>query len=150
MQQYRYTTQPDGLWGNDDYGTLSSWFVLSALGLYPEVRCVGVLMALLRVLIFCFCDILPSIRSAVLKPVCGHSSSLPQCHGVPHRRRGRVDHADTGSQHSGPEQQCARDSCREHPCQWPATVPTSCFPRWCVLAVWKTSVCCRNGRVVIN
>jgi len=31
----RYGTEQDGLDGNDDGGTLSSWYVLSALGLYP-------------------------------------------------------------------------------------------------------------------
>ena len=30
-----YTDQPDGVPGNDDGGTLGSWFVLSAAGLYP-------------------------------------------------------------------------------------------------------------------
>lgn len=30
-----YSDQPDGVAGNDDGGTLGSWFVLSALGLYP-------------------------------------------------------------------------------------------------------------------
>ena len=31
----RYGTGPDGLDGNDDAGTLSAWYVLSALGIYP-------------------------------------------------------------------------------------------------------------------
>jgi len=31
----RYGLGPDGLDGNDDAGTLSAWYVLSALGLYP-------------------------------------------------------------------------------------------------------------------
>ena len=31
----RYGTGPDGLDGNDDGGTLSAWYVLSAIGLYP-------------------------------------------------------------------------------------------------------------------
>lgn len=30
-----YSTDPGGLPGNDDLGTLSSWFVFSAMGLYP-------------------------------------------------------------------------------------------------------------------
>lgn len=38
-----YDTAPDGYPGNDDLGTLSSWYVLGALGLYPEVPGVGVL-----------------------------------------------------------------------------------------------------------
>jgi predicted alpha-1,2-mannosidase len=38
-----YDTSPDGYPGNDDLGTLSSWYVLGALGLYPEVPGVGVL-----------------------------------------------------------------------------------------------------------
>ncbi len=37
------TPRPDGYPGNDDLGTLSSWYVLGALGLYPEVPGVGVL-----------------------------------------------------------------------------------------------------------
>ena len=31
----RFSTEPDGLDGNDDGGTLSAWYVFSALGLYP-------------------------------------------------------------------------------------------------------------------
>lgn len=31
----RFSTAPDGLDGNDDGGTLSSWYVFSALGFYP-------------------------------------------------------------------------------------------------------------------
>ncbi|HXS47983.1 MAG TPA: GH92 family glycosyl hydrolase [Solirubrobacterales bacterium] len=38
-----YDTSPDGYPGNDDLGTLSSWYVLGALGLYPEVPGVGLL-----------------------------------------------------------------------------------------------------------
>lgn len=38
-----YGTAPAGYPGNDDLGTLSSWYVLGALGLYPEVPGVGVL-----------------------------------------------------------------------------------------------------------
>jgi len=32
---HKYSTRYDGLDGNDDAGTLSAWYVLSALGLYP-------------------------------------------------------------------------------------------------------------------
>lgn len=38
-----YDTSPGGYPGNDDLGTLSSWHVLGALGLYPQVPGVGVL-----------------------------------------------------------------------------------------------------------
>jgi predicted alpha-1,2-mannosidase len=38
-----YDTSPDGYPGNDDLGTLSSWYVLGALGLYPEVPGVDML-----------------------------------------------------------------------------------------------------------
>jgi predicted alpha-1,2-mannosidase len=38
-----FTTAPDGYPGNDDLGTLSSWYVFAALGLYPEVPGVGLL-----------------------------------------------------------------------------------------------------------
>jgi predicted alpha-1,2-mannosidase len=31
----KFTMQPDGIPGNDDYGTMSSWFMFSALGFYP-------------------------------------------------------------------------------------------------------------------
>ncbi|MBJ7904158.1 GH92 family glycosyl hydrolase [Streptomyces sp. DSM 110735] len=31
-----YTTGPGGLPGNDDLGTMSAWYVFSALGIYPE------------------------------------------------------------------------------------------------------------------
>jgi predicted alpha-1,2-mannosidase len=38
-----YDASPDGYPGNDDLGTLSSWYVFGALGLYPEVPGVGLL-----------------------------------------------------------------------------------------------------------
>ena len=38
-----FDTAPAGYPGNDDLGTLSSWYVFGALGLYPEVPGVGVL-----------------------------------------------------------------------------------------------------------
>lgn len=38
-----YGTAPDGYPGNDDLGTLSSWYVFGALGLYPEIPGTGVL-----------------------------------------------------------------------------------------------------------
>ena len=34
--QTHYTIYSSGISGNDDYGTMSSWFVWSALGLYPD------------------------------------------------------------------------------------------------------------------
>ena len=36
-----FTSKPDGIPGNDDLGEMSSWYVFSALGLYPEVPGVG-------------------------------------------------------------------------------------------------------------
>jgi putative alpha-1,2-mannosidase len=33
--KYRYTTDPDGLPGNDDYGTMSAWYTFGAIGFYP-------------------------------------------------------------------------------------------------------------------
>jgi predicted alpha-1,2-mannosidase len=36
-----FTAKPDGLPGNDDLGGLSSWYVWSALGLYPAIPGVG-------------------------------------------------------------------------------------------------------------
>jgi predicted alpha-1,2-mannosidase len=38
-----YDTSPSGYPGNDDLGSLSSWYVFGALGLYPEVPGVGLL-----------------------------------------------------------------------------------------------------------
>jgi putative alpha-1,2-mannosidase len=38
-----YGALPEGYPGNDDLGTLSSWYVFGALGLYPEVPGVGLL-----------------------------------------------------------------------------------------------------------
>jgi len=35
LMENKYTTQPDGLPGNDDYGTMSAWFIWGALGFYP-------------------------------------------------------------------------------------------------------------------
>jgi len=32
---HRYNTKPDGIPGNDDYGTLSAWLVFSGVGIYP-------------------------------------------------------------------------------------------------------------------
>jgi putative alpha-1,2-mannosidase len=37
IQTELFTTQPGGLPGNDDAGSLSSWYVFSALGIYPEI-----------------------------------------------------------------------------------------------------------------
>jgi predicted alpha-1,2-mannosidase len=34
--EHKYGTSYDGIDGNDDAGTLSAWYVLSALGIYPE------------------------------------------------------------------------------------------------------------------
>ena len=41
IQTELFTTQPSGLPGNDDAGSLSSWYVFSALGIYPEIPGVG-------------------------------------------------------------------------------------------------------------
>jgi predicted alpha-1,2-mannosidase len=41
IQLQQWTTQPDGLPGNDDAGAISSWYVFSALGLYPDLPGVG-------------------------------------------------------------------------------------------------------------
>jgi len=35
VRRTRYRTGPEGLDGNDDAGTLSSWYVLASMGLYP-------------------------------------------------------------------------------------------------------------------
>ncbi|MFP4596887.1 MAG: GH92 family glycosyl hydrolase [Persicimonas sp.] len=35
IQKTAYTTDPDGIPGNDDGGTLSAWYLFSALGFYP-------------------------------------------------------------------------------------------------------------------
>lgn len=37
-----YTDKPDGLAGNEDCGAMSSWYVLSSMGLYPENPANGV------------------------------------------------------------------------------------------------------------
>jgi predicted alpha-1,2-mannosidase len=57
-----YSTAPAGYPGNDDLGTLSSWYVFGALGLYPEVPGVGLL--------------------AIGSPLFGHASIA-----MPHHRR---------------------------------------------------------------
>lgn len=41
MQTSLFTTQPNGFPGNDDAGSISSWYVFSALGLYPDIPGVG-------------------------------------------------------------------------------------------------------------
>jgi putative alpha-1,2-mannosidase len=41
IQTQLFTNTPGGLPGNDDAGALSSWYVFSALGLYPIVPGVG-------------------------------------------------------------------------------------------------------------
>jgi predicted alpha-1,2-mannosidase len=35
IMETRYSAEPDGLDGNDDAGTLSSWYLFAAIGLYP-------------------------------------------------------------------------------------------------------------------
>jgi len=37
IQNELFTAKPNGLPGNDDAGALSSWYIFSALGLYPEI-----------------------------------------------------------------------------------------------------------------
>ncbi len=37
IMENRYANDPDGLDGNDDGGTLSAWYVFSALGFYPKL-----------------------------------------------------------------------------------------------------------------
>jgi predicted alpha-1,2-mannosidase len=41
IQNTLFTSAPSGLPGNDDAGALSSWYVFSALGIYPEIPGVG-------------------------------------------------------------------------------------------------------------
>src|SRR5437763_1124971 len=41
IQLELFKNAPGGLSGNDDAGALSSWYVLSAIGLYPEIPGVG-------------------------------------------------------------------------------------------------------------
>jgi hypothetical protein len=41
IQTQLFTTLPNGIPGNDDAGSLSSWYVFSALGLYPDIPGVG-------------------------------------------------------------------------------------------------------------
>jgi predicted alpha-1,2-mannosidase len=41
IQTELFTATPGGIPGNDDAGSLSSWYVFSALGLYPDVPAVG-------------------------------------------------------------------------------------------------------------
>ena len=36
VQDQLYTDTPGGLAGNDDLGAMSSWYVWSAIGAYPE------------------------------------------------------------------------------------------------------------------
>ena len=37
IMENRYTAGPDGIDGNDDGGTMSSWFVFASMGLYPAL-----------------------------------------------------------------------------------------------------------------
>jgi predicted alpha-1,2-mannosidase len=60
-----YSTAPEGYPGNDDLGTLSSWYVFGALGIYPEVPGVGLL--------------------ALGSPLFGHASIA-----LPHHRRATI------------------------------------------------------------
>jgi len=41
IQLQLFTNTPGGLPGNDDAGALSSWYIFSAIGLYPEVPGIG-------------------------------------------------------------------------------------------------------------
>ena len=36
-----YTSQPNGLPGNDDLGTMGSWYVFASIGLYPMIPGIG-------------------------------------------------------------------------------------------------------------
>ena len=36
LLEIHYSNTPNGLPGNDDYGSMSSWFVFAALGLFPR------------------------------------------------------------------------------------------------------------------
>eukprot|EP00049_Salpingoeca_infusionum_P012982 m.241311 g.241311 ORF g.241311 m.241311 type:complete len:752 (+) comp15323_c0_seq1:878-3133(+) len=36
VMKQSYSTQPNGIPGNDDYGTLSAWYVWAALGIFPR------------------------------------------------------------------------------------------------------------------
>jgi predicted alpha-1,2-mannosidase len=42
--QALFTNAPDGVTGNDDLGTMSAWYVFSAIGLYPAVPGTGQLL----------------------------------------------------------------------------------------------------------
>jgi predicted alpha-1,2-mannosidase len=42
--QTLFTNKPDGVTGNDDLGTMSAWYVFSAIGLYPSVAGTGDLL----------------------------------------------------------------------------------------------------------
>lgn len=35
LLEHAYTNKPDGLPGNDDYGTMSAWYIFASLGFYP-------------------------------------------------------------------------------------------------------------------
>ena len=35
LLKHAYSTQADGLPGNDDYGTMSAWYIFTSMGLYP-------------------------------------------------------------------------------------------------------------------
>ncbi|CAF4768312.1 unnamed protein product, partial [Rotaria sp. Silwood2] len=35
LLNHAYTTKPDGLPGNDDYGTMSAWYIFTSMGFYP-------------------------------------------------------------------------------------------------------------------
>ncbi|CAF3698756.1 unnamed protein product [Rotaria socialis] len=35
LLDHAYTTKPDGIPGNDDYGTMSAWYIFSSMGFYP-------------------------------------------------------------------------------------------------------------------
>src|SRR5262249_41550698 len=41
IQRELFTTLINGLPGNDDAGSLSSWYIFSAMGLYPDIPGVG-------------------------------------------------------------------------------------------------------------
>ncbi|CAM4988833.1 unnamed protein product, partial [Rotaria socialis] len=35
LLNHAYTMKPDGLPGNDDYGTMSAWYLFTSMGFYP-------------------------------------------------------------------------------------------------------------------
>eukprot|EP00041_Stephanoeca_diplocostata_P029729 m.885435 g.885435 ORF g.885435 m.885435 type:complete len:835 (+) comp23619_c0_seq5:360-2864(+) len=101
VMRLSYTTEPNGMPGNDDFGALSSWYVWAALGLYPLT---GTTTYILGSPVFPDANI--TLESGHVLRILAHDAS-PECiyvakaaiNGavIPYPENAYVDHKDISS-----------------------------------------------------